>query len=201
MISARFTSSRGRRAASVVAGLAVTGAALTAATAAPASAAPTEPKPPAPSYGYDGHYGDAWTGGRWGQDYYRYPKPKVAQADLKVSASGPAHIDHNQEQVWRVVVTNVGKSTAADVNLVTTLPNGISHVADRVSQGSSSYTPGGNLVAGVGSLKPGATVTLELAGKGPSYGGGTVHLRTEAGTSSRETNTANNSASVATRIS
>ncbi|MFD3514747.1 hypothetical protein [Streptomyces sp. NPDC058657] len=201
MNSARFATSPGRRAVSVVAGLVVTGAALTAVTAAPASAAPTAPKPPAPSYGYDGHYGDAWIGGKWGQDYYRYPKPTVAHADLKVTASGPSHIDHNQEQVWRVKVTNVGRSTANAVNLVTTLPNGIDHVADRVSQGTSSYTPGGSLVAGLGSLKPGATVTLDIAGRGPSYGGGTVHLRTEAGTSSREVNTSNNSATVTTRIS
>ena len=200
-----MSSSRTRRTAGALTALVAAGASLAVAsaapaTAAPAAAAPAAPKPPAPSSGYDGHYGDAWIGGHWNQDYYQYPRPK-AGADLKITATGPQHIDHNQERVWQVVVTNIGKSTANKVNLSTTLPNGITHVADRVSQGSATYTPGGSLIADLGDLKPGATVRLDIAGKGPSYGGGTVHLRSEAGTTSRETNTGNNTASVATRIS
>lgn len=189
-----------RRVAGVIAGALAAGAGLAAVSAAPASAAPSATKPPAPSYGYDGNYGDAWIGGRWDQDYYQHSKPK-AGADLKVTASGPSHIDHNQEQRWQIVVTNVGKSKADNVDLVTTLPHGIGHVADRVSQGNSTYTPGGSLIANLGTVKPGSTVRLEVAGKGPSYGGGTVHLRSEAGTASPETDANNNTASVATRIS
>ncbi|MFC8127134.1 hypothetical protein [Streptomyces sp. NPDC057302] len=191
---------RNQRVAGVIAGVVASCAGLAAISAAPASAAPLAPKPPAPSYGYDGHYGDAWTGGRWDQDYYQHSKPKTG-ADLKVTASGPTHIDHHQEQRWQVEVTNVGKGKAENVDLVTTLPNGIDHVADRVSQGNSTYTPGGSLIANLGTVKPGSTVRLEIAGKGPSHGGGTVHLRSEAGTASPETNTTNNSAGVTTRIS
>ncbi|WP_449479836.1 hypothetical protein [Streptomyces avidinii] len=138
--------------------------------------------------GYDGHYGDAWI------------PAGLRKADLKVTASGPATIAHDQEQRWVVEVTNAGRVDAASVKLSTTMPNGIRYVAHRASQGSTELTSDGRIVLSAGTVKPGATVRLEIAGRGPSHGGGTVQLRNQASTSTPETSTANNSAVVNTKI-
>ncbi|MFG3280584.1 hypothetical protein [Streptomyces sp. NPDC048111] len=141
---------------------------------------------------YDKHYGDAWT-----------PRvPAQSRADIAVSASGPAHIDHDQEQLWTVRITNSGKATAHSVRSVTTLPAGIEHRAHRISQGAghAELTGDGRVVVTIGALKPGQSVQLQIAGRGPSYGGGTVQLVTKATTASAEQNTSDNTATVRTRI-
>ncbi|MDG4856594.1 hypothetical protein P8605_00120 [Streptomyces sp. T-3] len=156
--------------------------------------------------GYGGDYADNWTD-TYNEDYGRpwgggVPAKKQAKADVSVSASGPAHIDHNQEQLWTVEITNTGKATAQQVRAVTSLPNGITHRAHRISSGpgSAQQADDGRITVTTGALKPGQTVRLQIAGKGPSYGGGTVQLHTQATTTSPETSTGNNTATVSTRI-
>ncbi|AYG84780.1 hypothetical protein DWB77_06994 [Streptomyces hundungensis] len=154
--------------------------------------------------GYTGNYSDNWTK-KYNKDYGDAWTPKVPaqnRADVAVTASGPAHLDHNEEQLWSVVITNSGKSTAHGVRAVTTLPNGIQHRAHRISQGAAHAALGGDgrIVVTADALKPGQTVRLQIAGVGPSYGGGTVQLVTEVTTSSPERTTSNNTATVRTRI-
>ncbi|MEU9097948.1 hypothetical protein [Streptomyces sp. NPDC048361] len=193
---------RPRVAAAAIAAAAVAGVSL--AVAAPASAAY------GPDYGdgwvngYTGNYSDNWTK-NYDKDYGDAWTPRVPaqnRADVAVSASGPAHIDHNQEQLWTVQITNTGKSTAHSVRSVTTLPNGIEHRAHRVVQGSAHATLGGDgrVVTTIGALKSGETVRVQIAGRGPSHGGGKVQLVTKVTTTSPEKTTANNTATVHTRI-
>ncbi|MYW62588.1 DUF11 domain-containing protein [Streptomyces sp. SID8379] len=157
--------------------------------------------------GYDGDYGKGWT------DNYRYDKDygkpwgggasdKQRLADVAVTASGPRHLDHNQEQRWVVEFTNKGSATAKNVRSSTTMPAGITYLAHRISQGhaSETLTSDGRIVLAIGDLAPGRTVRLEVAGRAPSYGGGTVHLSNSVTTSSQERGTGNNSAVVHTCI-
>ncbi|MFJ4714537.1 hypothetical protein [Streptomyces sp. NPDC088785] len=157
--------------------------------------------------GYDGDYGKGWT------DNYRYDKDygkpwgggasdKQRLADVAVTASGPRHLDHDQEQRWVVEFTNKGSATAKNVRTSTTMPNGITYLAHRISQGhaSETLTGDGRIVLAIGDLAPGRTVRLEIAGRAPSYGGGTVHLSNTVTTTSQERGSGNNTAVVHTRI-
>ncbi|MYT73449.1 MULTISPECIES: DUF11 domain-containing protein [unclassified Streptomyces] len=157
--------------------------------------------------GYDGDYGKGWT------DNYRYDKDygkpwgggvtdKQRIADVAVTASGPRQLDHNQEQRWVVEFTNKGSATAKNVRSSTTMPNGIRYLAHRISEGhaSETLTSDGRIVLSIGDLAPGRTVRLEIAGRAPSYGGGTVQLSTSVTASGPERTTGNNTAVVQTRI-
>ncbi|MET9361163.1 hypothetical protein ABZX93_09645 [Streptomyces sp. NPDC006632] len=202
MFSRPTRTPRPRVAAAAIATAAVAGVSL--AVAAPASAAYGPDYGDGYVNGYTGNYSDNWTK-TYGKDYGDAWTPRTPdrnRADVAVSASGPAHIDHDEEQLWTVQITNTGKSTAYSVRSVTTLPNGIEHRAHRVSQGSAHAELGGDgrVVATVGALKPGETVRIQIAGRGPSYGGGKVQLVTKVTTSSPEKTTANNTATVHTRI-
>ncbi|MGY0024295.1 DUF11 domain-containing protein [Streptomyces sp. YJ-C3] len=142
---------------------------------------------------YDKDHGKPWGGGTTGRQQL---------ADVRITASGPSHLDHGQEQRWVVEVTNSGTATAKNVRSSTTMPNGITYVAHRISQGhaSESLTGDGRIVLTIGDLAPGQTVRLEIAGRAPSYGGGTVRLVNTVTTSSPESSTGNNTATVPTRI-
>ncbi|WP_371613979.1 hypothetical protein [Streptomyces sp. NBC_00454] len=194
---------RRRGTAALLATTAVAG--ICVAAAAPASAA------------YGGDYGDAWVNnygggyaGNWTDTYNKdYGKPwgggvpaKKQTADVRVTASGPSHIDHNEERLWQVEITNAGKATAQQVRSTTTMPNGIDHRAHRISQGTADahLVDGNRIEVRIGALKPGETVRLQIAGRGPSYGGGNVQLTTKATTTSTESHTGNNTATVLTRI-
>ncbi|MEU6841636.1 hypothetical protein ABZ930_07135 [Streptomyces sp. NPDC046716] len=157
--------------------------------------------------GYDGDYGRGWT------DNYRYDKDygkpwgggvtdKQRLADVTVTASGPRHLDHHQEQRWVVEFTNKGSATAENVRSSTTMPGGIRYLAHRISEGpaSETLTGDGRIVLAIGDLAPGHTVRLEIAGRAPSYGGGTVRLSTSVTTDSPERTSGNNTAVVHTRI-
>ncbi|MCX5387023.1 hypothetical protein [Streptomyces sp. NBC_00083] len=202
MFSRPTRTPRPRVAAAAIVTAAVAGVSL--AVASPASAAY------GPDYGdgwvngYTGNYSDNWTK-NYNKDYGDAWTPRVPaqnRADVALSASGPAHIDHGQEQLWTVRITNTGKSTAHGVRSVTTMPNGIEHRAHRVVEGSAQAVLGGDgsVVATIGALKPGETVRLQIAGRGPSHGGGTVQLVTKVTTTSPEKSTSNNTAAVRTRI-
>ncbi|GGY17011.1 MULTISPECIES: DUF11 domain-containing protein [Streptomyces] len=202
MFSRSTRTLRRRAAAAAIVATAVAGVSL--AVAGPASAAY------GPDYGdgwvngYTGKYGDNWTK-TYDKDYGDAWTPRVPaqnRADVAVSASGPAHIDHNAEQLWTVTITNTGRSTAHAVRSVTTMPNGIEHRAHRIVQGDAhaQLNGEGRVLVTVDALKPGETVRLQIAGRGPSHGGGTVQLVTKATTTSAEKTTSNNTATVHTRI-
>ncbi|MFE2283236.1 hypothetical protein ACFXDJ_03550 [Streptomyces sp. NPDC059443] len=205
-----------RGAAALIVTTAVAGGSL--AAAAPASAA------------YGGGYGDAWVKGygpdygqRWVDNYGgRYPDnwtdaydknhgapwgggvpvAPVAKADVRITATGPAYLDHDEEQLWTVEITNTGKAAAQNVRSSTTMPGGIEYRAHRIQQGSASeeLTSDGRIVLTIGTLMPGETVRLQIAGNAPSYGGGTVQLTSTVNTTSPESDTTNNTATVHTRI-
>ncbi|MFE1557448.1 hypothetical protein CIB93_04570 [Streptomyces sp. WZ.A104] len=196
---------RRRAAAALLAASAVGGVSL--AVAAPASAA------------YGGDYAKSWVDRYANPDYAKnwtdaynknhgkpwgggVPDVPVAKADVAVTASGPANIDHNEEQLWEVKVTNLGKATAQQVRAEVTLPNGIGYRAHRISQGDATAerAADGRIQVAVGALEPGESVILQIAGRGPSYGGGNVQLTAKVTTTSAESNTGNNTATVATRI-
>ncbi|NGO75328.1 hypothetical protein G6045_06495 [Streptomyces sp. YC504] len=202
MFSKPIRTPRRRGVAALLVTAAVAGGSL--ATAAPASA------------GYGGGYGDAWVnnygGGyadNWTDTYHQdYGKPwgggvpaKKQLADVRVTASGPAHIDHDQEQLWTVEITNSGSATAQQVRATADLPNGIEHRAHRISAGSAdAQLVDGRIVVTTGPLEPGRSVTLQIAGRGPSYGGGNVQFDVVATTPTPESVTTNNTATVRTRI-
>ncbi|MER5951905.1 hypothetical protein ABT127_38305 [Streptomyces sp. NPDC001904] len=183
-------------------------ATLAVAGSASAASGDDHPAPRAgTTYGGYGDYGKGWT------DNYRYDKDygkawgggvtdKQRLADVAVTASGPRHLDHHQEQRWVVEFTNKGSATARNVRSTTTMPNGITYLAHRISEGhaSETLTGDGRIVLDIGDVAPGRTVRLEIAGRAPSYGGGTVQLSTSITTSSPERSTGNNSAVVHTRI-
>ncbi|HET6856253.1 MAG TPA: hypothetical protein VFH94_04045 [Streptomyces sp.] len=193
MIVHARTSARRRTAALTAVSAAVLAA--SAVLAAPASA------DSGPGSGYGGDYGNAWTGGKWGKDYYTYnPGYQYRSADVKVTATGPARVTHGQEHVYTVEVTNTGSAAASRVGMTTTLPNGFTYLAARTSQGDVRATGDGRVLADLGAIKPKETVRVQIAGKAPSHGGGTVELATTAWTASPETHMSDNRASVATRI-
>ncbi|MHA6763882.1 hypothetical protein [Streptacidiphilus sp. PAMC 29251] len=158
---------------------------------------------PASAAGYDGHYGDAWIGGKWGQDYYTYAH---RSADLKVTASGPAQVKHGEEYLYTVDVTNRGKASATRVGLVSQVPAGFTYLAHRVDHGSATehlgatIYDGGRIVADFGTLRPGETARLQIAGTAPGFGGGTMKQLNDTWTSSPETELRNNHSTVATTI-
>lgn len=193
---------RVRVAAAAIVTTAVAGVSL--AVAGPASAAYGPDYGDAWANGYTGNYGDNWTK-TYDKDYGDAWTPRVPaqnRADVAVTASGPAHIDHDAEGLWTVSITNTGKSTAHTVRSVTTMPNGIEHRAHRIVQGNghAQLNGQGRVVVSVDALKPGETVRLQIAGRGPSYGGGKVQLVTKVTTTSPEKTTSNNTATVHTRI-
>lgn len=202
MFSRSTRTLRRRAAAAAIVTTAVAGVSL--AVAGPASAAY------GPDYGdawvnnYTGKYADNWTK-TYGKDYgdaWTPHTPAHNRADVAVTASGPAHIDHDAERLWTVTITNTGKSTAHTVRSVTTMPSGIEHRAHRIVQGSAhaQLTGEGRVLVTVDALKPGETVRLQIAGRGPSYGGGDVQLVAKVTTASPERTTSNNTATVRTRI-
>ncbi|MEV1020805.1 hypothetical protein [Streptomyces sp. NPDC050264] len=200
------TRNRSLRRRGAVALLAMAGAVGVSLTAAEAASADT-----GGNYGdawvknYGGGYADNWTknynkdhGKAWGGG----TSQKRQLADVRVNASGPSHLDHDQEQRWVVEITNGGRATAKNVRSSTTMPNGIKYVAHRISQGhaTETLTGDGRIALNVGDLAPGKTIRLEIVGKAPSHGGGTVRLANSVTTSSQESSTGNNAATVLTRI-
>ncbi|WP_411103182.1 hypothetical protein [Streptomyces sp. cmx-4-9] len=155
--------------------------------------------------GYDGSYGDAWVNRHVKNGAKKTPAdstPAAKTAKLRVTASGPGHLAHNASGRYIVELTNTGDGAAEGARLSTTMPHGITYLAHRVSEGSASeeLTGDGRIVLTVGRLEAGQTVRLEIAGRAPSHGGGTVRLHATGTTGTPGAGAADTTATVSTRI-
>ncbi|UFN45121.1 DUF11 domain-containing protein [Nocardioides okcheonensis] len=89
----------------------------------------------------------------------------VARADLVVTKTGPATVTAGTSGAWAITVRNDGPSTATGVRLVDSLPPGTSlESSSSTPAGIVCQTTDGDVVCQVGTLAPGAQVTVTVVG-------------------------------------
>jgi uncharacterized repeat protein (TIGR01451 family) len=104
-----------------------------------------------------------------------------------------------QSLTYTITVTNSGVSTATGVTVTDVLPAGITFASGTATSGT--VTNAGQTVTGsLGSIAPGASVTMTLVGTVSSSATGTLTNTATVVATEPETNTANNSATQTTAI-
>ncbi|MGI9290814.1 MAG: choice-of-anchor Q domain-containing protein [Gammaproteobacteria bacterium] len=105
---------------------------------------------------------------------------------------------------YMMTVENIGSLDATGVVLTDNLPVDATYESVISSQGSCSHNgtdPGGILTCTIGDIPTGASVTVELTVRAPSFGiGGGLNNTASVVANESETNTANNSASENTQL-
>ena len=120
-------------------------------------------------------------------------------SDLAVGLVGmPNPVVLQSRLTYRVVVTNLGPSTASGIVLNGSLPTSIDVTSNYLSQGSLSVSNGA-LFADLGTLASGATATVVLYTT-PNVAG-TINASVNVAASQADPNPANNTASVSTIVS
>lgn len=115
--------------------------------------------------------------------------PQVDLAVTKTDSSTTAVPGTNI--TYTIVVSNSGPSTATGVVVNDILPNSIAFVSSTSTQGSYDSTTG---VATIGTIAPGASVTLTITGTVSATATGTVSNTATASSNETDTNSGNNSA-------
>ena len=126
--------------------------------------------------------------------------PLGAQTDLQIAKSGsPDPVKAGQQLTYTLTSKNNGPSNATGVNVVDTLPAGVSFVSGSSSQGTVSFA-NGTVTVGLGNLAVGATAsTTIIVGVNSTTSGNITNTAVIRGNES-DTNLANNRASVTTEV-
>jgi uncharacterized repeat protein (TIGR01451 family) len=93
----------------------------------------------------------------------------IAVADLTVTKTGPASVDHGEPIDYVITVTNVGPEAATNVVVTDTIPSGTTFVSATPSQGNCSGTT--TVTCTVGALENGASATINLRVTAPTVNG------------------------------
>ena len=121
-------------------------------------------------------------------------------ADLAVSASGlPATLTVGQQGTLLLTVTNNSSTNAAsNVQLMGTLPSGVSILSASASGTGTLTQNGGLLTANLGTLAPGASATVSIVEL--AIAPGSLNETAFATTDSGDSNTADNSATASATV-
>lgn len=125
------------------------------------------------------------------------PVPVVTAADVGVSMSGSAStVNRLSKLTYTVNVKNSGPGSAGSVTVKDTLPSSMTFVSASSSQGSCSGTT--TVTCNLGAMASGANANVTIVVQPRTKG--TYTNMVSVSTSTPDSNVANNSASVATRV-
>jgi uncharacterized repeat protein (TIGR01451 family) len=121
----------------------------------------------------------------------------ISKADLSVVKTGPATVTAGELVTYTILVNNSGPATGKDVDVKDLLPAGVSYVSATTTQGTCV-----SAICQLGDLPVGKTVTITVIGKvGSDVQNGADLVNTATVFSdSEDTNPANNSSSVTSRV-
>src|SRR5262249_27275006 len=105
-------------------------------------------------------------------------QPVSTQADLVVSITGPTIAPERSNATYTITATNNGPTTAQNVSLTSQVPDTATFVSVNISQGTVTNS-GGALLANIGTVPVGTTVTLTLV-LVPADEGDTVTVAAQA---------------------
>lgn len=123
-----------------------------------------------------------------------------AQADLAITnTSTTSSVTAGGSLVYQISVTNNGPSTATGVSLSDTLPTGVTFTSATATQGTVSSASG--VVSGtLGTLAPGATVTVTVNATVAADTRGTLSNTATVTSTETDSNSANNSSTATTTV-
>ena len=105
----------------------------------------------------------------------------------------------NETLTYTVTITNSGVSNAYNSVFTDTLPGGVTYVSGSTSIGTSVIYSGGEVTSNLGTLAPGATVTITLLATVDSSAVGTL-LNTGTVSASKEVDLSNNTDTAVTTV-
>lgn len=118
-------------------------------------------------------------------------------ADLAISAaSGPSLVAVGGSVSYNLTVTNLGPDTASAVVLQDTLPSGVTFVSATTSQGACTHAAG-IVTCNLGTLAANGSATITITGTATTAGA--LNNTALVSSGAIDLNTANNSASIATK--
>lgn len=132
------------------------------------------------------------------------PTIVTGSADMSViKLDSPDPVTAGNQLTYTVTTANNGPSTARNVTITDTLPNGTTFVngVDGNGQTACALVQSGTVVCDVGDLDPGETATAYITVKvAPSVPPGTVSNTVTVGSTTLDPNPANNSAAEVTQV-
>jgi uncharacterized repeat protein (TIGR01451 family) len=126
--------------------------------------------------------------------------PAVKFIDLALSMSGSANpIFAGQSVIYTITASNINTTfSATNVSVTNTLPAGMNYTGSSTTQGTGGLPSGQLLTFSLGTIAPGATVTMTVTAQSTTTGAKT---NSASGTSTEsDSNTANNTATTTTTV-
>jgi uncharacterized repeat protein (TIGR01451 family) len=117
--------------------------------------------------------------------------------DLSISKTGPHFFNLGWHAYWTITVTNNGSVAADGVTVTDNMPADLTGVHGNPSTGSCS-TSGSTITCNLGSLAPGASATVFVAGA--THSAGTITNTASVSSTTRDTDPSNNSASATSTV-
>lgn len=123
-----------------------------------------------------------------------------ARIDLAIDKTGsPAAVTPGQQLTYTLEVTNNGPSDATGVEVVDTLPTGVTFVSASSSQGTVNGS-GSTVTANLGNLADGAEATVTVVVQVATIASGTLLNEAEVSGNETETNLTNNNDQLSTTV-